>query len=67
MPTNKYVFNPKKTILCDICYNEFDSNIKSERTPRVLQCGDTFCSKCLKSKKGPEIICMFCGKKTKRL
>ena len=65
MPTNKYVFNPKKTILCDICYNEFDSNIKAERTPRVLQCGDTFCSKCLKSKRGPEITCMFCGKKTR--
>ena len=52
-------------ILCDICYNEFDSNIKAERTPRVLQCGDTFCSKCLKSKRGPEITCMFCGKKTR--
>jgi GTPase SAR1 family protein len=65
MPTNKYVFNPKKAILCDLCYNEFDNNYKSERTPRILPCGDTFCSECLKTKSGSEIICMFCGKRTK--
>ena len=61
MPTNKYVFNPKKTILCDICNNEFDSNYNSEHSPKVLQCGDTFCSKCLKSNSSNEIMCSFCG------
>ncbi len=29
-----------------------------------MQCGDTFCSKCLKSKNSSEIICCFCGNKT---
>lgn len=65
MPINQYVFNLKKSILCDICSQEFDNNYKSERTPRILACGHSFCTKCLKSQKGPEITCMFCGKKTK--
>ena len=65
MPINQYVFNQKKTILCDICLMEFSNNYKSERSPRVLLCGHTFCTKCLQSKSGSEITCMFCGKKTK--
>jgi small GTP-binding protein len=64
MPTNRYVFNEKKTILCDICMKEFDNTYNSEHSPKVLSCGDTFCSKCLKSKNSSEIICYFCGKKT---
>ena len=64
MPTNKYVFNPKKTILCDICSKEFDNTYNSEHSPKVLQCGDTFCSECLKSKSSSEITCPFCGKIT---
>ena len=68
MPTNKYVFNPLKTILCDMCSNEYDNNYKSNKTPRVLSCGHSFCTNCLKSKlgSGDEITCMFCGQKTKR-
>ena len=68
MPTNKYVFNPLKTIICDMCAKEFDNNYDSERTPRVLQCGDSFCTNCLKSNNRlkDEITCMFCGQKTKR-
>ena len=64
MPTNRYVFNPKKNILCDICLSEFDDIYNSEHSPKVLECGDTFCSKCLKSSSSSEIICYFCGKKT---
>ena len=64
MPTNKYVFNTKKTILCDLCSNEFDNTYNSEHSPKVLHCGDTFCSKCLKSNWSSEIICPFCGQKT---
>ena len=64
MPTNKYVFNQKKTILCDICSNEFDNTYNSEHSPKVLKCGDTFCSKCLKSQSSSEITCYFCSEKT---
>ena len=68
MPTNLYIFNPVKTILCDICSMEYDNNYKSEKTPRILQCGHTFCSKCLKSKENLDkgILCMFCGQFTKK-
>ena len=64
MPINRYVFNPKKIILCDICLSEFDDTYNSEHSPKVLECGNTFCSKCLKSSSSSVIICYFCRKKT---
>lgn len=68
MPTNLYIFNPMKTIICDMCSDEYDDNYKSQKTPRVLQCGHSFCTECLKSKigKNNEIMCMFCGQKTNK-
>ena len=47
---------------------EYDNNYKSEKTPRILQCGHTFCSECLKSKENLDkgILCMFCGQFTKK-
>ena len=51
-----------KTI-CDICMEEYEDNDKSEKCPRILQCGHTFCTRCLKrikSKNNNVIICPTC-------
>ena len=66
MPTNKYVFNTKKLILCDICLEEFDNNFRSDKSPRVLNCGHTFCGECLKNNSNNVIICNFCGQRTEK-
>ena len=48
---------------CDICLIEWDS---SERIPRLLNCGHTFCQVCLKSilnkciSKGEKFNCPTC-------
>ncbi len=51
-------------VICTICYEEYsDSPI---RTPRLLPCGHTFCTDCVKSfngQKGPNmIVCPACSK-----
>ena len=67
MPINKYIFNTKKSILCDICFEEFDNNYRSDKSPRVLPCGDTFCAKCLKNNNSSSaIFCYFCGQKSEK-
>ena len=36
--------------VCSICLEEFANNSKSEKAPKVLSCGHTFCCKCIKQK-----------------
>ena len=50
-----------KTI-CDICMEEYDDNDKSEKCPRILLCGHSFCTTCLKKikLKNKNIICPTC-------
>ena len=50
-----------KTI-CDICMEEYEDKEKSEKCPRILICGHTFCTLCLKSikLKNASIICPTC-------
>ena len=65
MPINKYVLNPEKKIICDICLGEYSNKLTSKKTPRILKCGDTFCTECLKeSRKDNKNICIFCGKES---
>ena len=64
MIINKYALNPNKTILCDLCLEEFSIN-DPEKLPKILKCGDTFCSQCLKNSRcNDKIKCMFCSKET---
>ena len=50
------------SIICEICLEEYHNSFNSEKTPRILECGDTFCTQCLKKmKKNQEkIICPVC-------
>ena len=70
MRINKFALSPTKTILCDLCLEEFSMNNK-EKFPLILKCGDSFCSQCLENQKKKEkdkgndtIICLFCGKES---
>lgn len=57
------------SLICDWCLKEFGDNDKSEKAPRMLLCGHTFCSKCLKEKKnqnGGKLICKIDGKEDER-
>ena len=57
-----------KTI-CDICMEEYEDNDKSEKCPRILQCGHTFCTRCIKrikNKNNNVIICPTCRSKDYR-
>jgi len=64
MPINKYALEPNKKILCDICLEEFSLD-NSEKMPKILKCGHTFCTKCLyDNRKNGKIICIFCRKET---
>ena len=61
MPINKYALNPKKTLVCDICLEEYSNDLNSKKAPRILKCGDTFCTECLeKSRSNNKNICIFC-------
>ena len=46
-------------LFCSSCQKEYGDNDDSENAPKVLSCGHTFCSKCIKEKmiKDNEIIC----------
>ena len=50
-----------KTI-CDICMEEYGDNDKSEKCPRILLCGHTFCTLCLNKiySINNKIICPTC-------
>jgi len=53
-----------------ICLEEFANNSKSEKAPKILSCGHTFCCKCIKlkmKKDNNQIICLFDMLKDKRL
>ena len=54
---------------CSICLEEFGDNDKSEKAPKVLSCGHTFCCKCIKQKMKKDknqIICSVDRIKDKR-
>jgi GTPase SAR1 family protein len=65
MPINKYALNPKKTLVCDICLGEYSNDVNSKKAPRILNCGDTFCTECLEYNRcNDKNICLFCGEET---
>jgi GTPase SAR1 family protein len=65
MPINKYALNPKKTIVCDICLEEYSNDLNSQKAPRIMKCGDTFCTECLeKNRCNNKNICVFCGEES---
>ena len=48
------------SLTCDICLEEYGEDDKSEKAPKILACGHTFCSKCIElkmRKDNNEIIC----------
>ena len=53
------------SLKCTICNEEYENSEDSEKTPKILICGHTFCSKCIKEKmvnKDNKIICLTDGK-----
>ena len=49
------------SLICSICLEEFKNSFNSEKTPRVLSCGDTFCTQCLRKMSKNNIIqCPTC-------
>ena len=44
---------------CSICLEEFGDNDKSEKAPKMLSCGHTFCCQCIKKKWKKMIIKLF--------
>ena len=57
------------SITCVICFEEFGDNDKSEKAPKMLDCGHTFCCKCIKlkmKKDNNQIICSIDRKKDER-
>ena len=50
----------KKIMLtCDICYNEYD---ETDKIPRILSCGHTFCTQCIKRFLEEKSSCPTCVK-----
>ena len=48
------------SLTCGICLEEYGDNDQSEKAPKVLSCGHTFCCKCIlatMNKNNNEIIC----------
>ena len=65
---NLFAYNNKNAFVCSICWDEYDNTINSERTPRVLKCGQTICSDCLNKnydKNKEEIFCTLCAENHK--
>ena len=61
MPINKYALNPKKNLFCEKCLGEYSNDLNSKKAPRILKCGDTFCTECLeKVRSNNKIICPSC-------
>ena len=61
MPINKYTLIQEKKIVCDKCLEEYTIELNSKKAPRILKCGDTFCTECLeKSRSNGKIICSLC-------
>jgi small GTP-binding protein len=57
------------TLKCPSCNEDYVDNDKSEKAPKVLSCGHTFCCKCIKQKMKKdknEIICSVDRIKDKR-
>ena len=55
------------SVICGICLEEYKNNTNSEKTPRVLSCGDTLCTQCLRKLRKDNIItCPLCEKKALR-
>ena len=57
------------SIKCDICLEEYGDNDKSEKAPKILGCGHTFCCKCIKlkmEKDNNQIICSIDRQKDER-
>ena len=53
------------SIECPICLNIFGNNDKDERNPRILNCGHTFCEKCIKEMKSKgRKACPSCNQNT---
>ena len=51
------------SIVCEICLKEYQNNMNSEKTPRILSCGDTFCTQCLRELMKDNVIkCPVCEK-----
>ena len=48
--------------ICDLCMEEYGDNDKSDKCPRILFCGHTYCTLCLKKieSKNKNIICPTC-------
>ena len=62
--TNIFAYDNKNAFLCSVCWDEYDNTINSERTPRVLKCGQTICTNCLNKNydtKKEEIFCTLCA------
>jgi hypothetical protein len=56
------ISNDIKLTECQICFERFN---KTNKEPKILNCGHTFCKECLihMQKRIEEIKCSICGKK----
>ena len=57
------------SLTCDICLEEYGDNDRSEKAPKILSCGHTFCSKCIQAtmrKNNNQIICSIDRQKDNR-
>ena len=53
------------SIECPICLNIYGNNDKDEKNPRILNCGHTFCEKCIKEMKSKgRKACPSCNQNT---
>jgi small GTP-binding protein len=63
--TNIFAYNLKNAIICNICLKEFENNFNSEKSPKVLKCGETLCFECIKNNYiNNSIICPICRKQS---